>query len=175
MSVYKAIRCALKVVLARSGFRVVHMSIQRTHLHLIVEANDQEQLSRGMQSLLISAARRINACQRRKGTVFPDRYHQRAITSPKQCRHAIAYVLNNFRRHGDDRGKTWLVDPYSSAINFAGWRELADTNQLFCAPAWYERLPTSMASTWLLSIGWMRHPLISIREVPGPQSAAVPA
>lgn len=170
-SVYQALRRALKTALGHQGFRVVHVSIQRTHVHLIVEAETQAILSRGMQGLLISAARRINACSRTNGTVFPDRYHERVIRSPRQCRNAIAYVLNNFRRHGEDRGKTWLVDPFSSAVNFGGWQELAGTNQLFRAPDWYERLPTSTPSTWLLSIGWTRHPLISIQEVPGPPSS----
>jgi len=147
LSVYKAVRGALRVVLAREGFRVVHVSIQRTHLHLLVEAEDQVRLSRGMQALLISAARRINACMRSHGTVFPDRYHERILRSPKQCRNAIAYVLNNFRRHGDDRGRTWLVDPWSSAVNFGGWRELAGTSTLFGVPEWYERLPTSTPRT----------------------------
>ena len=175
MSVYKAMRRALNTVFAREGFRVVHVSIQRTHMHFIVEAKNQEALSRGMQGLLISAAKRINACQRDHGTVFPDRYHERVISSPKQCRNAIAYVLNNFRRHGDDRGKTWLVDPFSSAVNFGGWRELEGSNQLFTPPDWYERLPTSTPETWLLKIGWMKHPLIGIREVPGPQRSIVAA
>ena len=96
-----------------------------------------------------------------RGTVFPDRYHERVLGSPRQCRNAIAYVLNNFRRHGEDRGRTWLVDPLSSAVNFGGWRELAGTNQLFGTPAWYERLPTSTPRTWLLSVGWTKHPLIA--------------
>ena len=168
LSVYKAVRGALCVVLAREGFRVVHVSIQRTHLHLIVEADDQMKLSRGMQALLISAARRINACMRSRGTVFPDGYHERIIRSPKQCRNAIAYVLNNFRRHGEDRGRTWLVDPWSSAVNFDGWRELAGASALFGVPDWYERLPTSRPRTWLLSAGWTKHPPIGVREVPGP-------
>ena len=81
---------------------------------------------------------------------------------------ALAYVLNNFRRHGEDRGRSWLVDPFSSGVNFGGWRELAGSHQLFARPAWYERLPTSTPQTWLLSIGWTKHPLISARSVPGP-------
>jgi REP element-mobilizing transposase RayT len=33
----------------KDGFRVVHFSIQSNHLHLIVEATDEQSLSRGMQ------------------------------------------------------------------------------------------------------------------------------
>jgi REP element-mobilizing transposase RayT len=171
MTVYRAVRRALSTILMHHGFRVIHVSIQRAHLHLIVEAESQQKLSRGMQGLLISAARRINACTRSCGTVFPDRYHERIIDSPRQCRNALAYVLNNYRRHGEDRGRSWLVDPFSSGINFGGWRELAGSNQLFAPPRWYERLPTSTPQTWLLKIGWTKHPLIAVREIPGPPRA----
>ena len=58
--VYYAFRRALATSLAHVDFRVVHLSIQRTHVHLIAEAADHDALARGMQGLLISAARRIN-------------------------------------------------------------------------------------------------------------------
>jgi hypothetical protein len=47
--------------------------------------------------------------------VFPDRYHERVLASPRQCRNAICYVLNNFRRHGEDRvgpARQWKLDPH---------------------------------------------------------------
>ena len=175
--VYHAFRRALATSLAHLDFRVVHLSIQRTHVHLIAEAADHEALARGMQGLLISAARRINRAfarqhgRPRRGTVFPDRYHERVLSSPRQCRNAICYVLNNFRRHGEDRSgpaRQWKLDPLSSAIRFAGWRELAHGEHRFEAPPEYEVLPTSLPETWLLDVGWRRHGLIGTREVPGP-------
>ena len=39
---------------------------------------------------------------------------------------------------------------------------------LFGGPEGYERLPTSTPRTWLLATGWTKHPLIGVREVPGP-------
>jgi REP element-mobilizing transposase RayT len=176
-SVYQAIRRALQTALVRTDFRVVHMSIQRTHLHLLVEADGKHALSTGMQGLLISAAKRINAAisreqrDRRRGTVFPDRYHQRVISSPRQCRNAIRYVLNNWRRHGEDHhgiAAHWVVDPFSSAVSFGGWRELAGTDRLFETPVGYDRLPTSAPATWLLRIGWSRAGDIGAQDVPGP-------
>ena len=127
--------------------------------------------------LLISAARRINRAfarqhgRPRRGTVFPDRYHERVLSSPRQCRNAICYVLNNFRRHGEDRfgpARAWKLDPLSSAIRFSGWRELAGADYLFERPPDYAPLPTSLPQTWLLDVGWQRHGLIGTREVPGP-------
>src|SRR5205814_9644640 len=92
----------------RCDFRIVHLSIQRTHLHLLVEADDKAALASGMQGFQISAAKQLNAAisrgkpQRRRGTVFPDRYHAEIITSPRQARHSLAYVLANWRKHRED-------------------------------------------------------------------------
>jgi REP element-mobilizing transposase RayT len=49
---------------------VVHFSVQRDHLHLIVEASDRRALSRGMQGLSIRVARAANGELGRKGRVF---------------------------------------------------------------------------------------------------------
>src|SRR5207248_6492491 len=82
LDVYQAVRRALAKMLVRDNFRIVHFSIQRNHLHLIVEASDKLALSRGMQGFLISAARRIKAALAtgKPGCVFPDRFHERVIT-----------------------------------------------------------------------------------------------
>src|SRR5207344_613291 len=47
--VYQAIREATLTTALREDFRIIHASIQRTHVHLLVEANDRGALSRGMQ------------------------------------------------------------------------------------------------------------------------------
>ena len=93
---YRALRAATLVVAMRElhekeggDFRIVHMSIQRNHVHLIVEAEHKLSLSRGMQSFQISAAKHLNRAvsveralpERRRGTVFPDRFHQEIITT----------------------------------------------------------------------------------------------
>src|ERR1041385_4354424 len=86
---YKAIRNA-SLAAARSGrFRIVHASLQRDHVHMIVEAEHKAALARGMQGFQISAAKHINAAlgdstQPRRGKVFSDRYHLEVITSPRQ-------------------------------------------------------------------------------------------
>jgi hypothetical protein len=80
-------------------------------------------------------------------------------------------VLNNFRRHGEDRvgpATQWKLDPLSSAIRFTGWRELAQAEYRFAPPPEYEMLPMSLPQTWLLATGWQRHGLIGLREDPGP-------
>jgi REP element-mobilizing transposase RayT len=166
--VLRAIRAALRRSARRPDFRVVHVSIQHNHLHLLVEATDKLALSRGMQGFSIAAARAINRSLGRRGKVFAYRYHATPITNPRQARHALAYVLNNWRRHGeDDRGareRAAAVDPYSSGILFDGWREQTP----FEVPDYYEPLPVARAQTWLLRTGWqLGGPLIGVRERPG--------
>jgi len=44
----------------RPGFRLLQFSVQRDHLHLIVEAKDRGALSRGLQGLAIRVAKGLN-------------------------------------------------------------------------------------------------------------------
>jgi REP element-mobilizing transposase RayT len=170
--IYEAIRRATFKVLGRAEFRICHLSIQNTHVHLLVEAADEMALARGMQSFQISAARRINfAISRRRGEVregcvFVDRYHTEVIDNPRQARHTLSYVLNNWRKHGEDRrafARTWKVDPYSSAMAFHGWREQPPYWQ---APPGYARLGVTCPETWLLYGAWELYDPISVYDVP---------
>jgi REP element-mobilizing transposase RayT len=171
---YHAIRAATYTVAARSNFRIVHLSIQRTHIHLIVEAHDKQALARGMQGFQISAAKHLNRAiskdrPRRRGAVFPDRYHAEIIKSPRQARHALAYVINNWRKHGEDRAggmQGWKIDWFSTAIHFPHWVEYGGSPWMWHGPPRYEPLWAWQPKTWLLCEGWKRHGLISCREVP---------
>ena len=53
---YHAIRKAMQTTLSRTNFRIVHISLEDDHVHLIVEADNDGALARGMQSFEISAA-----------------------------------------------------------------------------------------------------------------------
>ncbi|HEY5933570.1 MAG TPA: transposase [Kofleriaceae bacterium] len=164
---YRLIRRAMQRVLARTDFRIVHVSIQSNHLHLLVEADHEGALAKGMQSLLISLARKLNAWMERSGPVFPDRYHARVINSRRQARHALAYVLNNWRRHKEDQRsveRTWKIDRFSSAIQFNGFTGAPS----WTAPDDHEPLPVLAARSWLLVDGWRLYGTIGIDEVPGP-------
>ena len=145
------------------GFRVVHYSIQRQHLHFIVEAKSRLALSRGLQGLSIRIAKRVNKLLGRSGAVFVDRYFERILRSPKQTRHCILYVLNNARRHAAQAGRvcpTGWVDPCSSGRYFDGWRERG-------SPHTGRDPPCSPPRTWLLHTGWRRHGLLPIDATPG--------
>ena len=181
--VFHAIRWASVVAAKWEDCRIVHVSVQQTHIHLIVEAENKAALARGMKAFQISAAKHINAAisrgqpTRRRGAVFPDRYHVEVITSPRQARHALAYVLNNWRKHREDRrpfARTWTLDPYSTAVMFGGWKERGPILHLGTLPPGYVGLVAWLPRTWLLTTGWRRHGLLSVHEVPGPRRAAIP-
>ena len=180
MDAYRAVRRALARVLANHhAFRVVHVSVQGTHLHLLCEATEKRSLARGIQGFQIAAARALNravskgATKPRIGRVFTDRYHVESISSVRQTRHALAYVINNWRRHREDGGRVGLfdgrVDPFSSGVTFEGWRAAIETWPL---PHDYEPPPVSRPETWLLAEGWKRAKPIGAFEVPGPRSKA---
>ncbi len=161
-------------------FRIVHLSIQSTHIHLMVEAGSNAALSNGMKAFEISAAKLINRAlrqrgiRRRKGQVFADRYNARALTSPRAVRNVLCYVLNNWRHHGEHarlKTRDWKIDPYSSALAFPDWKEREASPILYRPPPNYLALVTWRPRTWLLREGWKRHGLISIHEIPGPLHA----
>ena len=101
----------------RFGMRLVEFSVQPDHIHLVVEADGKESLTRGMQGLTIRLARAINRALGRKGKVFADRYHEHILKSPAEVRNAVEYVRHNYAKHLRKRGKMphpWDIDHYSS-------------------------------------------------------------
>jgi len=151
---FPAVRRALYVA-SRENFRIIHFTVQDDHLHLIVEADDTRALSRGMRGLAIRVARAVNRALGRRGAVWGDRFHARALTTPRAVRNALVYVLMNRRKHrAGERG----LDPCSSAPWFRGWREPVAT--LLGPP------PVVAARTWLAAVGWRRHGLLGLDERP---------
>ena len=161
---FRVVRDALRAGNERDDFRLVEHSVQGDHVHLVLEADDTRALARGVQGLCIRLARRLNAHLRRAGRFFADRYHARALRSPREVRNVIRYVLANGKNHGARRAEVWhpdAVDPCSSALHFGGWSR----------PVWPSRAGPSDhgpprdelavrvtvdARTWLLSEGWLR-------------------
>jgi REP-associated tyrosine transposase len=172
---YQAIREATIAAALREQIRIVHISLQRNHVHLLVEAENKLALSRGMQGFQISAARNINTIlgedryRRRRGRVFADRYFAGAITSPRRAHHAISYIVNNWRKHKEDQeglARTWLVDPFSSGASFAGWKELEDKHFMWPLRETYDPLIVRQPQSWLLREAWKKSGPISARDVP---------
>jgi putative transposase len=160
-AVFMELRRSIKQA-SRLWFRIVHFSVQSDHVHLFVEAADRESLSRGAAGLSIRLARAANRAIGRRGSVWSDRYHARPLRTPREVRHALVYVLMNWRKHlATARGP----DPCSSAFWFDGWKTRLGFSS---PPGWNaeEGAPIVPSTTWLGSQGWRRRGLIRLTERP---------
>ncbi|MDB4944645.1 MAG: hypothetical protein JWP97_4179 [Labilithrix sp.] len=145
---------------ARDDLRIVEFSIQTNHLHLIVEADDARALSSAIRSLQARVTKRLNhhVLARKRGKVWGDRYFRVDLTTRRQARHALVYVLQNGHHHGVVAAGR--LDPLSSArwsTRFIQRPELpAGTS------------PCSPALTFMLNRSWEQQwpGLISPSEVP---------
>jgi REP element-mobilizing transposase RayT len=169
--VFPTVCLAIRGATRRSpDFRVLHFSVQRDHVHLVVEASDKRALSAGVRSVAIRIARYVNNLLLRRGPLWADRWHGRDLTSPRQVRNALVYVLANFRKHAKVRLAPG-VDAFSSATRFDGWRGFDAGSELPRAGPMFHRalapyVVVARARTWLASIGWRRAGLIRVDEAP---------
>ncbi|MGE5047395.1 MAG: transposase [Deltaproteobacteria bacterium] len=131
---------SLRAARERLGVRIIHYSIQGNHLHLIVEAEGPDALSRAMQGLATRLARRLNALSGRRGSVFADRYHSHPLKTPREANRAVRYVLANHRHHTLEYLPAGWTDPLASA-RFTQERPGRDA-------------PVVAPSVWLLRVGW---------------------
>jgi putative transposase len=154
----------------REEFRIVQFVVEANHLHLICEADGRDALGRGAQQLESRLARRINRALGREGELFDDRYFSRSLWTPREVRNALCYVLNNERHHADERSVVidarWF-DPFSSAVWFDGWAEPLPTHERWMRTLMKLPPPVLAPRTWLLAVGWRRHGLLRVDEVPG--------
>ncbi len=158
-------RRSLAKACERGEFRVVHYSIQRDHLHLIVEATGKQALGRGMKSIGSRLARAVNRVFHRSGPVLDGRYHVRVLKTPREVRNALAYVLLNVRKHFSQRrgaAPPIRLDDASSGRWFDGWRIEPWGPTGGSVPR-----EVAFAGSWLLRTGWRRHGLVDPAEIPG--------
>ena len=118
---YRVLERAFRAGKEKQNFGLCQYSVQRDHLHLIVEANNRRALARGIQGLAIRIAKALNKhWHGRRGSVFSERYFARALVKPMEVWRALRYVLNNALKHGDWFSKS-LPDPFSSGRWFRRW------------------------------------------------------
>jgi REP element-mobilizing transposase RayT len=158
------LRTAFAAGCARFGFRLCHYAILNDHMHFLVEARDRTALRRGLQGLLIRIARALNKLWERKGKVFADRYHDHILKSPREVRNALRYVFGNAKKHaaeGREVSVPQAMDMLTSAPWFDGFRETITVRGLEVVVR-----PVTDARTWMLTLGWRRHGLLSVHEAP---------
>ncbi len=151
----------------RSAFRIVEFNVLGNHLHLLVEAGSKAALASGVAGLEVRVAQRVNARLGRRGKLFPQRYHARALKTPREVRNALAYVLLNRKHHAGvlPFTRTW-IDPASSAAWFTGWVQPVRGDEPWKRALLALPPPTAPPATWLLSTGWKRHGLLRFDERP---------
>jgi REP element-mobilizing transposase RayT len=164
----RQLRPSLRKACERGDFRVVHYSVQRNHLHLLVESAGKEALGRGMKAISARVARAAQRAFGLSGPVLHGRYHLRILRTPREVRRALAYVLLNARKHWRERhgsAPSEHLDAASSGRWFDGWRRVPGSREPpAVVPELREGAPPH---TWLLSIGWRRHGRVDPVETPG--------
>jgi hypothetical protein len=99
----------------------------------------------------------VNRALGRKGRVWADRWHGRALTTPREVRNALIYVLMNWKKH---RREAMGLDPCSSGRWFEGWKGVLRIFYVGSTP------PVAAARTWLLRAGWRRQGPLTVDEAP---------
>ncbi len=159
-------RSSLAEACVRHGFRVVHYSIQRDHLHLLIEVQNNRSIACGMKSVGARIGKLANRLFQRSGKVLDGRYHLRPLRTPLQVQRALRYVLLNHRHHAAQRRNSRIhavrpsPDPASSGRWFDGWRSAT------APPSSADVREVTTARTWLLQTGWRRHGLIDLADTP---------
>jgi REP element-mobilizing transposase RayT len=156
-------------------FRIVHYSVQSNHVHLICEAAERRALTAGVHGLEARITRYINRLLNRRGAFWADRWHGRALKSPREVRNALVYVLANFRKHAS-RPVARGVDPCSSGAWFHGWRAFGAQRgpPPLAGRAWPlgkddEQVPVSEPRTWLVRKGFLKAGRVRLDEAPRPE------
>jgi putative transposase len=128
---FDAVRRCFKASRGLHGMRLVEFCVLSNHLHLIVEADANASLSRGVQGLAVRLARAINRTLERTGRLFADHFHSRLLGTPTELVRAIRYVIDNTEHHyGElDRARSSrapdalpLLAPPASWLLRVGWR-----------------------------------------------------
>ena len=159
----------------REDFRVVHLCLLGTHIHLICEADGPAELANGMRSVNGTIVHALNKRLCREGTVFAHRFHLHVLRTKTEVRNAVRYVLRNAEHHGlhdpwregAGPGVAWpssggpesrglpRPDPLSTAAWFPYWAE----GKLVIAPT---QIPASVvrpAQCFLMKLAFEDAPL----------------
>ena len=149
---FTVVRAAIGRVNGGDLIRIVEYSIQSNHVHMLIEAANSADLSRGMASLNTGLGMRLNRIWNRigQGSVFEERFHLVVISSPNQMRKALNYVLQNSAHHGI---RLRHLDPCSSAQSFGGWQQYQGSIIVARAAT---ICVSAQPQTWLLRVGWQK-------------------
>jgi len=95
----------------KQGLRVIHFTLEYDHIHLLIEAENNEILGKGMQSFGVTFSKAINRMKKQSGGVYKHRYHFRQISGVRQLKNVLNYIFTNGVKHKTAKS---LVNPYNS-------------------------------------------------------------
>jgi REP element-mobilizing transposase RayT len=95
------------------GLRIIHFTVQKDHLHLLIETHNNKELAKGMQALGISLAKSLKNLTKVKGPIYKERYHLHILKTVQEIKNVKAYILGNAHKHGVIKDH---FDTFSSVI-----------------------------------------------------------
>ena len=95
------------------GLKIIHFSLEKNHVHLYVESQNNEILGRAMKAFGVSLVKKINRHFKTNGSCYKTRYHLHILRSATEVKRVIHYILNNGIKH---RRTSSLIDPYNSSL-----------------------------------------------------------
>ena len=181
--IYQALReatiaMALRELNAKQdgAFRIVHVSLQRTHVHLLVEADHRTALSRGLQGFQISRrqahqprgqpARRPAAPRHGVPRPLPRADHRDPAAGAPRARlraQQLAQAPRGSRRAGEVMERRSVLDR-RAVPGLEGARARGPDVEV--ARHVRSRSSCICPRTWLLREGWRKHGAIRFGEVP---------
>jgi REP element-mobilizing transposase RayT len=84
----------------RQGLKVIHFTLEYDHVHLLIEADNNNILGKGMKAFGVTLAKAVNRVKNSKGGVYKHRYHFRQISSARQLKNVLIYIFGNGVKHG---------------------------------------------------------------------------
>ena len=135
------------------GLAITQFAIESTHIHLVVEVENNQLLTSGILSLQTSIVWGLRRAFRYFGSVFAGRFHLHSIHSPREMKNALIYVIFNHAKHCK---VPLFADLFSSAFSFQELSWFA--KRCGPAPKWQEEVDRvlSRPRSWLQSTGWKR-------------------
>jgi putative transposase len=140
----------------KKGLDVNHFTIESTHIHFMGETADNKTLTRGILSLQACIVWALRQLFNYFGAVFQGRFHLHELTSPREVRNALLYVIFNHAKHCKAE---FFADVFSSAFAFAELHHFV--RRPGRPPRWQGEISRVLApaKSWLQAVGWKRAPV----------------
>jgi putative transposase len=135
------------------GLDVNQFSIEPNHIHFMGETENNQTLTSGILSLQGCITWGLRKVFDYFGEVFDGRFHLHRLTSPREVRKALLYVIFNHAKHCK---VPLFADVFSSAFAFKEIQQYVIRPG--SPPRWQSEIVKALvpARSWLQTVGWKR-------------------